>query len=226
MDKSRKKTLTRILIAAAILLIVQVGGSQFRETLRANDVALPTWKLDALPMQLGRWSGEPTDDLDSRIFAKIGADTVVDRVYRGPERRIVTLHTAVFENFDVGMRHYPANCYRASGWQKIGGERVSLDVEGAPSIPVSLSTWEREGHRVRVLYWYQLGDRTLFGRFGLTKVRFAEFGRQTWPPLVKVLLQTPVERTAEADARLLAIAGEVHAWLHTQQTDEPPPESP
>jgi len=112
-----------------------------------------------------------------------------------------------------GVWHYPANCYQASGWQNVDSRKETLFVEGAPERTVSISTWSHSGRTVKVLYWYQLGEHTIFGRMDLGKARLALAGQATWPPLVKVLLQTDADNSAEAEQALIDLGGRIHQWL-------------
>jgi hypothetical protein len=65
-----------------------------------------------------------------------------------------------------------------------------------------------------VLYWYQIGDHVLFGRFDLGKVRWAMRGQPVWPATVKVLLQTSAEGDLyDAKTRILDLAEQIGRWI-------------
>ncbi len=208
-------TTARLLTVAVIIVVVQLVSLQVRATLEPGEIAMPDWSLEELPMELGDWRGEPTE-LDERIFRQIGADAVADRAYHDRAGNVVTAHTALFQDFDEGIGiHYPANCYRTAGWHRLDFEKRELKVPGAPPLPVEISTWEREGQRVKVLYWYSLGEHTIFGRWDLGQARLALRGRAVWPPMVKVMMQTAADRSGqESDIRLLDVGGHVYQWLH------------
>ncbi|MDZ7617828.1 MAG: exosortase-associated EpsI family protein, partial [Patescibacteria group bacterium] len=140
---------------------------------------------------------------------------VSDREYTDREDKVVSAHTALFTDFDEAIIvHLPSRCYSAAGWNLLGAEKRDLVVPGVPPVKVEISTWEFEGLRVKVLYWYQLGEHTVLDRFDLSKARMAFAGHKTWPAMVKVMLQTSADQGPAADVRLLDVARNIRQWLY------------
>ena len=202
----------RLIIVAVLLLGIHFLGSSVRGMLAPAEVVMPEWHIDEMPLELGEWRGQITE-LDDQIFNKIGAAEANDWIYERRDGRTASAHLALFKDLDEGVWHYPANCYQASGWHNIDSREETLFVEGAPERRVSISTWSHSGRTVKVLYWYQLGEHTIFGRMDLGKARLALAGQATWPPLVKVLLQTDADNSAEAEEALIDLGGRIHQWL-------------
>ncbi|MFW5693138.1 MAG: exosortase C-terminal domain/associated protein EpsI [Thermoguttaceae bacterium] len=216
----RLGTPLRLAVVVGVVVVVQLLHYQVRAMLEPADVALPDWDLEELPVDLQGWTGE-VSELDERLFQRIGADVVADRVFKNREGAAVSAHTALFKDFDEAVVvHLPSRCYRAAGWEQRDLETRSLPVEGLPDIDVEVSTWQREGRRVKVLFWYQLGEHTVLNRFDLGKAQIALAGRDTWPAMVKVMLETSADQRQAADLRLLDVAGQIRQWLHEQSSAE------
>ena len=210
----RFNTTIRLAIVVGIIGLVQLLSWQVKAMLEPGEVVLPNWNLDELPLDFAGWRGD-VQELDERLFLRTGADVVVDREYRNREGDTVSAHTALFKDFDEAIIvHLPSRCYSAAGWDKLNSEKRSLEVAGAPPIEVEISTWEREGHRVKLLYWYQLGEHTVLDRYDLSNARMALAGQEVWPAMVKVMLQTSADQGRTADLRLFEIARNIRQWLH------------
>ena len=209
-------TTTRIFVAAVLVVLIYCANRAVEASLKLHDVELPKLDFNVMPLKFEQWRGEETD-LDSRLFVATGAQTIVNRTYRDNERHTVSSHTAVYGDPDEGIYHSPINCYRTSGWRLVEDTRESMPVGKDASILVRLTLWEREGERVAVLYWFQLGEHTLFDRYEMGKVRWKMRNLETWPALVKVLLQTPVSGDNDLDRakeRLQSIAKFTYNWIN------------
>ena len=204
-------TAIRLLIASGLVVLLYLGTSLVRSG-KAVIGELPERDFQEMPLQFGPWRGEEVE-LDPRVFMRTGADIVVDRAYRDDTPHPVSVHVALFRDPDVGIFHSPMNCYRVNGWQVEEGARVELQVADNSSIPVSLTTWKREGERILVMYWYQLGEHVVFDRWDLGKVRLKMAGGKTWPALIKVLMQTSAPDLEEAEVRMRGLAAHVHNWV-------------
>jgi EpsI family protein len=214
------------LVAAAygVSFLVKAGAAP-------PEVQLPDWTFSELPTSLPppevsspqgtTWRGEDTE-MDPKLTAAIGADSVVDRVYRDEKGNAISMHTAIFANPAEGALHSPINCYRGAGWEKVAEtSEEEIPVDDERNVPVNITTWERTTlergrgrERVVVLYWYQIGEHVLFGRWDLGKVRWAMRGQPVWPATVKVLLQTSAEGDLyDAKTRILDLAEQIGRWI-------------
>ncbi len=80
-------------------------------------------------------------------------------------------------------------------------------------ITASMLTVDREGSRSYVLYWYFWDDKVCTTRSQATMARLRMVGRQEWPPVVKVLLETPIGGPSTDAAKTLTdFAAVVHDW--------------
>lgn len=210
-----KNPVTRLLIAIGIVLMVYVGSFAVHAALETPEVILPDRDFDTLPMQLGQWHGEDVE-LDPKIFVSTEADSVVQREYRNSQGRGVSLFLAVYKDPDRGIYHNPMNCYRSNGWQKIEDSYRQLECEGAPTIPIRVTTWEKGGHHKIVIYWYRFGEHTLFNRFDMGGVRVKMAGKAVWPAMIKVLLQTSSGDSSSAESELLEFAERIHRWVEEE----------
>ena len=174
----------------------------------------PTGRLRELPFQFGAWHGEDTE-MDPKIAVATGADVIINRIYRDEAGHTVSVHTATFMDPAEGIYHSPLNCYRASGWSKLSETRENVKVAEDLSIAVSLTTWEKEGEKILVVYWFQLGQHVLYDRFDLgTSVRWSMRGQPTWPVLVKVMIQLPLTDPDDTKAVGLGFAQKFAEWLN------------
>ena len=221
-----KSTVTRMTIAAALVVVVYFGTDYVRRVGGVTkDIALPETKLETLPMQLGNWKGEDTE-LDTRIFRKIGAEDVVSRLYRDPLGKEVTLHGAVFGEFVRGVPHSPTVCYPGNGWTKIEQKDVDIEIPNEPAISARAITYDMEGRRILVMFWYQLDDQIFRDNAGLEEARRALRERKEWPAILKVLLQTSVNNPERAEARLVEFASTLYKWTKDLQESHGGPEEP
>jgi len=200
-----------VLAAYGVSFLVKAGAA-------TPEVQLPDWTFREMPKQFSSqseiWRGEDAE-MDPKVTAAIGAHSVVDRMYRDEKGYAVSMHTAIFANPAEGALHSPVNCYRGAGWAKITEMSAEIQVNDERSVPVNISTWERNGERVMVVYWYQIGEHVLFGRFDLGKVRWAMRGQPVWPAMVKVLLQTSAEGDLDdAKTRILDLAEQIGRWIN------------
>jgi len=205
-------TAVRVLIVAALIPITYGGACLVRTALEPPGVDMPDWTFRELPVQIGNWHGEATK-LDPKIALATGATTIVDRAYRDDSGHVISMHTAMFDNPTDGVMHTPLICYRSAGWAKLSEDRVNLQVFDNLPIPVSVSKWEREGEKVLVVYWYQLGEHVLFGRWDLgAKVRWSLAGKPKWPALIKVMLQIPAIEGEDTRSSILGFAEQIAKW--------------
>ena len=170
--------------------------------------------LDRMPRTFGSWTGDDVR-LDPQLFQAIGAEMVINRRYRDKEAA-VELHgdvfTKLFMRAGVRTPHQPEECYANNGFIVESSETVRIPTPGDGSQPARLLTLSRDGSRVYCLYWYQVGETTFWNSDNQRRVVQAFRGRPTWPPMIKVMLQTSANSSAEAQQRLTSLAGLVYAW--------------
>jgi EpsI family protein len=206
-------TAVRLMIATVLVALSYGGIYVVRKSTALPTVRPPAEDIHKLPNRLGKFVGEDIQ-LDKDLFDRVGAEQVVERVYRDESDHIVSMHLAVFNDPDTGVYHSPTNCYRSAGWRLVKEEIVEVPDSGQPALRVDLTTWERQGETILVLYWYRFGDYTVFERFDLGKARWAMRGQASWPSMIKVLLHTPVTDSAfSARHRMLEMAKQIHLWV-------------
>jgi EpsI family protein len=153
--------------------------------------------------------------MDPKIAVATGADVIANRAYRNESGQTIFLHTGMFRDPAEGVYHSPMNCYRSNGWNKRTEDRENVQVSEGLTFAVSLVVWEKEGERILVAYWYQLGDHFVYDRFGLgSKIRWEMLGYSKWPVLLKVMAWIPLERREEERTVLLKFVEDVAKWVN------------
>lgn len=209
-------SVVRIVLIGVFAVVVFGGVIMLRHGMNPQNVQMPDRSFEELPMRFAEWQGEPTE-LDPKIFDFIGAEVVVNRNYESVQGKQISVHTAVFTNYGSGAFHNPANCYRSSGWLLLDNSILDLQLADGSTATVSLMTWSRNGERVMVVYWYQLGEHMILSRLDLGKARVALRGSEVWPPLVKVLMQTSANDPEAARLRLKTLAEDIYNWINEME---------
>jgi hypothetical protein len=199
----------RLLIAALCVAATQaaVWGLQRRTALLAAQTA--NFDVNALPLDLGSWTGTVAE-LDPRLFKQVGALKMTNRTYHNDVRRQAATHLATFSTADMLVPHPPQLCLTESGWTIL---KDDWQTDGDRRYRLLLV--EREGARSAVAYWYQLGTEVAGDRDDLRKI-MQKFRRErtTWPPMVKVLIQVPVDfAEADADADCKDLGAAIYKWV-------------
>jgi EpsI family protein len=195
-------------ITLAMVAVTQLPGFALHTSFVASKVRPPRHQLSELPLVIGPWTGTATE-LDPRIFAVVGADEQINRLYKNPAGATVTMHCATWTSLNPGMPHGPDLCYGSAGWKLAQSHtRVLPD---RPDVTVGVQKFERAGQQVVVVYWYQMDDRAFVDRSGWRRMRRAQWGHLEWPPLSKILLQST--DAEDAEARLQEIATHVYDFI-------------
>ncbi len=212
-----KNVSTRLFIIVGLVLVAYGIGYFVQAATEPPNVEFPKWSITDLPTELGSWHGEDTE-MDTEIAIATGAASIVNRIYRDDKGRAVSLHFAMFKDPAEGVYHSPLNCYRSSGWTKLRQSQEDVKVSEDLSIPISVVTWQKEHDKVAVAYWYQLGQHVLYSRLDLGgSIRWKMRGQPTWPVLVKVMLQVPVNDSDDARAAILDFGETLSKWLNSPE---------
>lgn len=200
----------RLLIAAAAVLGIYTGGELLKDRGMPTEPAHLQLDLDQLPRKFNAWSGDDTP-LDPQVFRAIGAERAINRRYRDG-RAEVDLHCDVFLKYGVRVLHPPELCYTSNGFAVANTETVEVYADGMRSFPARLLALDRDGLRVYCLYWYQFGDVTFWTGDDQRRVVHSIRGKEAWPPMIKVMLQTGANSPDEAVGRLKSLAAQVYSW--------------
>lgn len=186
--------MVRMGVVIGTLLTVQAGFWYVGLMMHPN-VVEPARSLEEFPKEValesGTWKGQ-TAKLDEQTFYYTEADVAVLRVYFKDGRRLSFL-LAAYNSPRAGLYHNPMNCYNSQGFTLVSGvDMRPLKARNRPETKVSLATWERKNvtvsEKVMVVYWYEVGDYTMYERHDLLKTQWAMRGK---PPMAGHV-QSPV----------------------------------
>lgn len=202
--------LSRLLLLCVIVVAVHLGMMVLKRGFAPSAIVEPRVDISQMPLKFGDWQGESIE-LDERIFARTGAKSYADRIYRAEGQPPVTMHSAMFFKYDQAVIHLPDLCFRAQEWQLESQRSIPIRLSDQATVNAVLGIWRKSNERLMVLYWYQLDKQVIVSRLDLAKVRFF-MPRKQWPPMVKFLLQTPIDTQEKAETRLRTIAEHVGRW--------------
>jgi hypothetical protein len=195
----------RTILISLLLAAVSVAGC-------GHSSQSPDFKK--MPCKFGLWEGQDMP-ISEELRASTGADVFINRVYWNSNNKIIQIltHLTVFSDWEKGMSRHPIERYKADGWKLLSQNHDSISTSKDKNIQVCLSEWEKNYKTIVVVFWYQLGDRILFDRSDLEKVR-AELGDQNPPsPLVKVQLEITRLRPKGDDEEVKQLAGKIAKWI-------------
>lgn len=116
--------------------------------------------LRSLPLSVGRFQGRelPADD---SVFAYLGADEMIDRVYVDQDAEQAAKVSVVFAR---GWRalHSPRACFTNQGWSVIEDRPVDIPVPAEPHEAVhgNLLVMSKQGSRMVTVYTFAAGTAT------------------------------------------------------------------
>ena len=219
-----KTTISRLVAAMAIVLLITYGTWGFRKSVESQTCALPWWDIDDFPEEFGKWKGQDVE-LDPKIFEATGAECAVNRSYHDDMGSKLAVHLALYKKPGNGLDHQPPYCYRAGGWLEKGVVPMSLQDAGGKNFDICAGRWKKDGKSVLVAYWFQLDKHVVFNRFDMGLARLDMRKVEVWPSLVKVLLEISTEGPDEDTEQLERVAQEIFDWTNREEPApaEPPP---
>jgi hypothetical protein len=217
---------SRPLLIVVILASGQLATLWIQRGYSVGQVVPPAVDIAGLPHQLAAWTGQELPP-DPRLQRFLQARSGVYRCYRHPTGREVLTHVVWTD--DYIRINYPEQSYGESGWTKTDSESVEIKTAGEVYFPAVLLTFQREFEQIQVLYWFELGDEFFFDRVAHRALRRRVcWGQRQWPPLIKVMLQTPNSFADAGQQSLRDVAGHIYTWMHQkagfdQMPIDPPP---
>ena len=179
----------KAIFVCALLLAGNLAVAHIRNGYEMGSVVPPERDLSDAPLQLAEWQGTDLPP-DPRIREILCARSGIDRVYQDSTGTEVLVH-AVWTD-DYLRLHFPQQCYRQSGWDLTGSKDVDVPTADGETFPARLLSFKRDGRRIQVLYWFQLGDNVFLDRLEHRLLRRTVcWGQREWPPLMKFMLETP-----------------------------------
>ncbi len=216
------RTMSRVVMLVVLAVFVQVSFLMLMSYGRPAVVRKPRIALVTMPITLGDWQGEETE-MDHRVTGVITRDhgtAVVNRLYRSPSGRGISLHSTTTTVYTRELRHHPNHCYQSHGSQILKEDRPIIELDDGTSFRVDLLTLENRGQRSLALYWYQFGDQIILDRAQQDEARKSMTGQKEWPPVIKVLLSMPLSSPEEDRLLLMSFAKDVYTW--TREIDRQP----
>ena len=206
-----KNMTVKAVIAIVFVVAIAVGTIVVREWGGMDkEVVLPDDSMETLPMAFGDWTGKETE-LDDRLFRKIGADEVVNRLYTNKTGKAVTFHGAVIGTFVRNIPHHPTVCYGVAGWTLIKQKEVEIKIPGEEPIKASTIIYDMNGRRLMVMFWYLFGDLAVHDNMGMAEALREYRDADHWPSTIKFLLQTELTTPEQSEETLLRFARELYA---------------
>jgi EpsI family protein len=197
--------------ALAVILSVTFAASFV-----ARPVAAPyRVALDAVPMTLSEWMGEPAPPLAPDVARILAADQYVHRYYAAPDGRSIEMDIAYYAQPHVGgTAHSPLNCLPGNGW--------SMSEPLVRQIRTAAGTWSvreitvsRDQARWAMTYWFQGRQRVEADEFTARLNLFTDALRRRPADTAMVRVMTPLSPGDTAAHTMLAtFSGDLIPQVH------------
>lgn len=209
-------TPVKLAVAGILVVLLFVGGWYATRRGGVNrPVRLPNKSITTIPMEIGSWKGKETP-MEDKLFQGVNAHEVVSRAYTNSvTKRDLTLHCAVFDEFWRIVPHTPERCYQMNGWATMSTEDFPLNTSDGGSVIARLASFEKDGNHIFVLFWFQFEDAVMCDDAGLRRVREDYPDSDTWPSIVKVMIQTSAEESEAARKQLKEYADALYEVTRT-----------
>jgi EpsI family protein len=205
------------IVAIVVLLLIAVGTWFVRDAGgMSKGASLPVEKFEELPMEIGDFNGEDTQ-LDERLFRRISAAEAISRSYADSSGKVITLHGSIIGHFVRAIPHSPTVCYPVAGWTLIEQKQVKVDVPGGKPIDVTSVIYEMNGQRIMIFFWYQFGDEVVGDSIGLSKVLKKYRSADSWPSLIKFLIQATVTTPEQTEEVLKSFTVDIQKLAENAQ---------
>ena len=204
--------------ATALVLVFLLGVGAWYSTMKGGayrEIRLPDTSISTIPIKLGNWAGEDID-VDEKLFRAVAAHEIVSRSYTNlTSGRALTLHGAVFDEFWRTVPHSPLRCYRDSGWTTLDSEDFELNAADGTQAIARLAHFEKNNVKTFVLFWFQFGDDVICNTPQLNDVRSKYRNDDTWPPTIKMMIQTSADKPDQAKKQLKEYADALYEVTRT-----------
>ncbi|MEX0351326.1 MAG: VPLPA-CTERM-specific exosortase XrtD [Paracoccaceae bacterium] len=204
----RAVTIAAVVITAGFSLAVYMVQPPEAPPLERNS-------YDVFPRQLGEWSGA-RNTFSPKIEAVLGADDYVSATYSHQEYDApVSFFSAYYESQTEGSGiHSPEICLPAGGWEifSLDPHMVHFPEAGFGSFELNRAIIQNGRQQQVVYYWFeQRGQRFTNDFIAKLWVMWDSFRyNRTDGALVRFISPIePGETAADADARILALMGDV-----------------
>jgi EpsI family protein len=166
--------MTATMRSVVVTLLLLGTAAYLRVATHAEPVAVRE-SLDACPVMISNWSGQPAAPFDERTLGILGVDEYLNRIYVNGHGRPVGLYIGYYGSQREGSTmHSPLNCLPGAGWSPVRFNRVHIQVPPTPTDPagahegtiqVNRYVIEKGLDRQLVLYWYQSQGRTIASEY-------------------------------------------------------------
>ena len=205
-----------LFLGVAMLLAVQWAIEAVNRNRQPERIRLPGKDISDMPMRLGTWVGK-NERLDPRVAPIFKNSQVVNRAYQNAAGGSLAMQVSLFTTNENELPHAPEVCYPKAGWSIVDQRQENISLPDQSPRPARMLILEQEGRRIHVLFWYQLGKAHLLDRAGLREEQRKFFGQKEWPPLIKVMLQSTLGKTDQAEKQLSNFAEVLSTWLNDLQ---------
>jgi hypothetical protein len=170
-----------------------------------------TAKVDG---QLHGFQGRDQDKAEQDPETVILTDSLdhVNRTYLNPETgQGIAMHIAAWDALDKPtLPHPPSICYVASGYSIADSQPIEIS-DGEDKVNARVLTMKRDGIELYVLYWYRWDRFVCTTRWEAVLARLKLIGQPEWPPVIKVMIETPVGPIPSDSLKaLVTFAGDVN----------------
>jgi hypothetical protein len=170
--------------------------------------------LAELPRRLGTWTFDRETACDT--LPPDGSSERVTRAFVNKDaKKRAAVYVATWLDPIDQRPHRPELCYRGFGGESTADEDLRIETDDGSQFTARLLTIDRQGQPVHLLYWYQRGDR-VFGDsvrdYWRRRTAWSLQSHRTIPPIVKVMIQSPVPDAGGSLDELEALAADVFTW--------------
>ncbi|HEX6961721.1 MAG TPA: EpsI family protein [Lacipirellula sp.] len=208
---------SRLLAAAALIVLSQAFVVAIERGLRPELSALPHTSSTTLPASIGDFIGQDKP-LDERLVRASDAEAMLNRAYRNRLNDGVVVNVGIWTRFNMGIPHSPTECYPSAGWEISSRKVKQLPLDDGRRFDVKEFVFQRDDDRIAVMYWVHLGDEVITDSESIRQLRQRlRATGENLPALVKVMLQTDARNLELAESRLTRFAAQV--LPHTELID-------
>jgi EpsI family protein len=122
--------------------------------------------LAEMPLQIGNWTMQSSQDIESRVMAVLGVDDYVNRTYLGPDLSSAHLYIGYYRSQREGdTMHSPLNCLPGAGWNPVKRGHVTIPINDKSAIEINRIVIMKGIDQQVVLYWYQSHGRVVASEY-------------------------------------------------------------